>query len=148
MFLGISNKCVVDYACAYNGTGFHWKHKTKNCLSPKKKELPKFCFDWHKTLAILIQALVAVICNVSSSYYKNSLFHLYSKNVLQMSSSALQAHLDQMGKVLYDHLAFLPCKLINCCCDHCLHIRDSLWVVAMHPVFSPFESELIWSSIF
>jgi len=35
-------------------------------------------------------------------YYKNALFHWRSKNVLQMSSPALQAHLDPAGKVLDD----------------------------------------------
>ena len=34
---------------------------------------------------------------VSSSYYKNSMFHLSFKIGLQMSSPALQAHLDQAG---------------------------------------------------
>ena len=46
------------------------------------------------TSATLGQAYEADISKVSSLYYKNSLFHWRSKNVLQMSSLALQAHLD------------------------------------------------------
>jgi len=57
---------------------------------------------------------------VSSLYYKNSLFHWRSKNVLQMSSPALQAHLDPAGKVLDDPPAFLPWDRSYCYCDCCL----------------------------
>ena len=80
------------------------------------------------------KACVADISKISSLYYKNSLFHWRSKNVLQMSSPALQAHLDPAGKVLDDPPAFLSWGRSYCCCDCCLQVRDSLGVVAIHPV--------------
>ena len=46
--------------------------------------------------------------------------------MLQMSSPALQAHLDTAGKVLDDPPAFLPWDRSYCCCDCCLQVRDSL----------------------
>ena len=58
--------------------------------------------NWHKTSATLGQACVADISKVSSVYYKNSLFHWHSKNVLQMSSPALQAHLDPVSSEISD----------------------------------------------
>ena len=51
-----------------------------------------------------------------------------------MSSLALQAHLDLAGKVLDDPPAFLPWDRSYCCCDCCFQVRDSLEVVAIHPV--------------
>ena len=48
-----------------------------------------------------------------------------------MSSPMLQAHLDPAGKVLDDPPAFLPWDRFYCC----LQVRDSLGVVAIHPVF-------------
>ena len=51
-----------------------------------------------------------------------------------MSSPALQAHLDPAGKVLDDPPAFLPWDRSYCCCDCCFQVRDSLGVVAIHPV--------------
>jgi len=78
----------------------------------------------HKTSATLGQACVADISKVSSLYYKNSLFHWRSKNVLQMSSPTLQAHLDPAGKILDDPPAFLPWDRSYCCCDCCLQVRD------------------------
>jgi len=72
----------------------------KKRSSPKIEQLPNFYLDWHKTSATLGQACVADISKVSSLYYKNSLFQWRSKNVLQMSSPALQAHSDPAGKVL------------------------------------------------
>ena len=59
---------------------------------------------------------------------------LVVKNVLQMSSPALQAHLDPAGKVLDDPPAFLSWHRPYCCCDCCLQVKDSLGVVAIHPV--------------
>ena len=56
------------------------------------------------------------------------------KYVLQMSSPALQAHLDPPGKVLDDPPAFLPWDRSYCCCDCCLQVRDSLGFVAIHLV--------------
>ena len=63
---------------------------TKKRSSPKIYKLPKFDLHSHKTSATLGQACVADISKVSSLYYKNSLFHWRSKNMLQMSSPALQ----------------------------------------------------------
>jgi len=56
------------------------------------------------------------------------------KNVLQMSSPVLQAHLDPGGKVLDDPPALLLWNRSYCCCDCCRQVRDSLGVVAIHPV--------------
>jgi len=52
-----------------------------------------------------------------------------------MSSPALQAHLDPVGKVLDDPPAFFPSDRYYCCCDCCLQVRDSLGVFAIHLVF-------------
>jgi len=51
-----------------------------------------------------------------------------------MSSPALQVHLDPAGKVLDDPPAFHPWDRSYCCCDSCLQVRDSVGVVAIHPV--------------
>ena len=84
-------------------TGWH-----KKTVITKNRITSKILFIWHKPSATLGQACVADISKVSSLYYKNTLFHWRSKNVLQMSSPALQAHLDPAGKVLYDPPAFFP----------------------------------------
>jgi len=95
-------------------------------------------------LQLLGQACVADISKVSNLYYKNSLFHWRSKNVLQMSSPALQAHLDTAGKVLDDTPAFLPWDRSYCCCDCCLQVRDSLGFVAIHPGINISPRIKIW----
>jgi len=61
-----------------------------------------------------------------------------------MSSSALQAHLDPAGEVLDDPPAFLPWDRSYCCCDCCLQVRDSLGVVAIHPVLIVSPHIKIW----
>ena len=66
------------------------------------------------------------------------------QNVLQMSSPALQAHLDPAGKVLDDPPAFLPWDHSYCCCDCCLQVRDSLGVVAIYPVLKVSPEIKIW----
>jgi len=77
---------------------------------------------------------------VSSLYYKNSLFHWRSKNVLQMSFQALQAHLHLAGKVLDDPPAFLPWDRSY----FCLQVRDNMGAVAIHPVFKVTPHIKIW----
>ena len=59
---------------------------TKKTAITKNRITSKNFLDWHKTSATLGQACAADISKVSSLYYKNSLFHWRSKNVLQMSS--------------------------------------------------------------
>ena len=120
-------------------TGWHKKRS-----SPKIEKLPKFYLDWHKTSATLGQACVTDISKVSSLCYKNSLFHWRSKNVFQMSSPALEAHLDPAGKVLDDPPAFLPWDRSYCCCDCCLQVRNSLGVVGIHPVLKVSPHIKIW----
>ena len=66
------------------------------------------------------------------------------KNVLQMSSPVLQAHLDPVGSVLDDPHAFLPWDRSYCCCDCCLQVRDSLGIVAIHPVLKVSTQIKIW----
>jgi len=73
-----------------------------------------------------------------------------------MSSPALQAHLDPAGKVLDDPPAFLAWDRSYCCsggqssrdrsycCDCCVQVRDSLGVVAIHPVLKVFPHIKIW----
>ena len=61
-----------------------------------------------------------------------------------MSSQALQAHLDQAGKALDDPPAFLPWDRSYYCCDCCLQVRDSLGVVAIHPVLKVSPQIQIW----
>ena len=65
-----------------------------------------------------------------------------------MSSPVLQAHLDPAGKVLDDPPAFLHRDGSYCCCDCCPQVRDSLGVVAIHPVLkvSPTDKNLGGSS--
>ena len=57
-----------------------------------------------------------------------------------MNSPALQAHLDLAGKVLDDPPAFLPWDRCYCC----LQVRDSLGVVAIHPVLKVSPHIKIW----
>ena len=116
----------------------------KKRSSPKIEQLPNFYLDWHKTSATLGQACVADISKVSSLFYKNSLFHWRPKNVLQMSAPALQAHLDPARKLLDGPPAFLPWDRSCCCCDCCLQVRHSLWVVAIHPVLKVSPQIKIW----
>ena len=54
------------------------------------------------------------------------------------------AHLDPAGKVLDDPPAFLPWDRSDCCCDCTLQVRDSLGVVAMHPVLKVSPQIKIW----
>ena len=61
-----------------------------------------------------------------------------------MSSPALQAQLDPAGKVLNDPPAFLPRDHSYCCCDCYLQVRDSLGVVATHPVLKVSPQIEIW----
>ena len=63
-----------------------------------------------------------------------------------MTSPALQAQLDQTGKVLDDPPALLPWDRYYCCCDFCLHVRDSLGVVAIHPVLKVSPKMKIWGA--
>ena len=60
--------------------------------------------------------------------------------MLQLSSPALQAHLDPAGKVLDDPPAFLPWDRSYCC----LQVRDSLGVVAIHPVLKVSPRIKVW----
>jgi len=61
-----------------------------------------------------------------------------------MSSPALRAHLDPAGKVLDDPPAFLLWDRSCCCCDCCLQVRDSLGIVAIHPVLKVSSHMKIW----
>jgi len=61
-----------------------------------------------------------------------------------MSSLALQAHLDPVGKVLDDPPAFLPWDRSYYCCDCCLQVRDRLGVVAIHPALEVSPQIKIW----
>jgi len=116
----------------------------KKRSSPQIEWLPKFYLDRHKTSATLCQACVADISKVSSLYFKNSLFHWRSKDVLQMSSPALQTYLDVAGKVLNDPPTLLPWDHSYWCSDCCLQVRDSLGVVAIHPVLMVSPHIKIW----
>ena len=120
-------------------TGWH-----KKTIITKNRITSKILFRLTQNLATLGQACVADICKVSNWYYKNSLFHWRSKNVLQMSSQALQAHLDPAGEALDDPPTFLPWNRSYCCCDCCLQVTDSLGVVAIHPVLMMSPYIKIW----
>ena len=63
-----------------------------------------------------------------------------AQKMLQMNSPALQAHLDPADKVLDDPPAFLPWDRSYCC----LQVRDSLGVVAIHPVLKVSPRIKIW----
>ena len=140
--------CVRSWLLLLNNTAvflaFLLQGDTKNTVITKNRITSNFYLDWQKTSATLGQACVADMSKVLSLYYKNSLFHWRSKNVLQMSSTVLQAHLDPAGKVLDDPPAFLPWNRSYCCCDCCLQVRDSLGVVAIHPVLKVSPQIKIW----
>ena len=68
-------------------------------------------------------------------YILQKLFALLEVNkVLQMNSPALQIHLDEAAKVLYDRHTFLPCNRSYRSCDCRLQIREILEVIAIHSV--------------
>ena len=121
-----------------------YKVTQKNGLHQKSNNFQNVYLDWHKTSAALGQTCVADISKVSSLYYKNYLFHWRSKNVLQMVTPALQAHFDPAGKVFDDPPAFLPWDRSYYFCDCCLQVRDSLGVVAIHPVLKVSPQIKIW----
>jgi len=52
--------------------------------------------------------------------------------------------LDPAVKVLDDPPAFFPWDRSYCCCDCCLPVRDSLEVVAIHPVLKVSPHIKIW----
>ena len=110
---------ILIFAQNFSPSRCLYRVTQKERSSPKIEQLPKFYLDWHKTSATSGQACVTDISKVSSLYYKNSLFRWRSKNVLQMSSPALQAHLGPVGKVLDDPPAFLPWDRSYFCCDCC-----------------------------
>ena len=60
-------------------------------------------------------------------YYKNSLFYGAFQNVLQISSPALQAHFDPVGKVLDDPLPY-----------------SSLGIALMTAVIAAFWLGMVW----
>ena len=116
---------------------------------------------WHKKTVITKNRITSKILFrliQNFSYIRSSLCsrHLQSfksvslfaslalKNVLQMSSPALQAHLDPAGKVIDDPPAFLPGDRSYCSCDCCLQVRDSPRVVAMHHVLKVSPHIKIW----
>jgi len=117
---------------------------TQKTVITKNWITSKILFRLTQNFSTLGQACVADISKVSSLYYKNYLFHWRSKNVLQMSAPALQAHLDLARKVLDDPPAFLHWDCSYCCCDCCLQVRDSLGVVAIHPVLKGTSQIKIW----
>ena len=92
----------------------------------------------------LVTSCVADNLKISSLYYKTSLFHWRSKNVLEMSSPALQALLDPAGKIFDDPTSFLPRDRFYCCCDCCLQVRDTLGVVRIDPVLKVSPQIKIW----
>jgi len=59
-------------------------------------------------------------------------------------TSKILCRLTQNFKVLDDPPAFLPWDRSYCCCDCCLQIRDSLGVVAIHPVLKVSPHIKIW----
>ena len=84
------------------------------------------------------------LCSRHLQSFKSVLQKLFVSLALQMSSLALQAHLDPAGKVLNDPPAYLPWGRSYCCCDCCLQVRDSLGVVAIHPVLEVSTQIKIW----
>jgi len=104
----------------------------------------KLLFILTQNFSYIRSSLCSRHLQISSMYYKNSLFHWRSKDVLQMSSTAQQAHLDPAGKVLDNPPAFLPWDRSYCCCDCCLQVSDSLGVVAIHPVLKVSPQLKIW----
>ena len=119
----------------------------------------RYCRVTHKKTVITKNRITSKILyrlTQNSSYIRSSLCsrHLQKfKSVLQklcftvaqkMSSPTLQAHLDPRGKVHDDPPAFLPWDRSYCCCDCCFQVRDSLGVVAIHPVLRVSPHIKIW----
>ena len=75
---------------------------TKKTVITKNRITSKISFRLTQTFRYIRSGLCSRHLQSSSLYYKNSLFDWHSKNVLQMSSPSLQAHLDPAGKVLDD----------------------------------------------
>ena len=119
----------MRYAQWRKSTGWH-----KNTVITKNRITSKIAFRLTQNSSYIRSSLCSRHLQSFKSLLKNSLFHWRSKNVLHMSSPALQAHLDPTGKVLDDPPTFLPWDRSYCYCDCCLQVRDSLRVVAIHTV--------------
>ena len=114
---------------------------TKTTVITKNRITSKVLFRLTQNFSYIRSSLcIADISKISSLYYKNSFFPWRSKNVVQMTSPALEACLDPAGKVLDDPPAFLPWDRSYCC----LQVRDSLGVVATHPVLKVSPQIKIW----
>ena len=93
---------------------------TKNRITSKMlfRLTQNFSYIWSRLCSRHLQSFKSVLQKLFVS--------LALKNVLQLSSPALQAHLDPVGKVLDDPPAFLPRDRSYCCFDCCLQVRDSV----------------------
>ena len=107
---------------------------TKKTVITKNRITSKILFRLTQNFSYIRSSLFSRHLQSFKSVLQKVFVSLALKNVLQMSSPALQAHLDPAGKVLDDSPAFLPWDRSYCCCDCCLQVRDSLGVVAIHPV--------------
>ena len=80
----------------------------KKMVMTKNRITSKILFRFTQNFSYIRSSLCSKHLQSFKFVLQNSLFHWRSKNVLQMSSSALQVHLDPAGKVLDDLPAFLP----------------------------------------
>jgi len=124
-------------------TDSHWiQGDTKKTVITKNRITSKILFRLTQNY------IRASLCSRHLQSFKSVIQKLFvslpHKNVLQISSPALQAHLDPAGKVLDDPPAFLPWDHSYCCCDCCLQVRDNPGAVAIHPVLEVSSQIKIW----
>jgi len=117
---------------------------TKKTVITKNRITSKILFRLTQNFSYIRSSLCSGHIQSFKSVLQNLFVSLALKNVLQMSSPALQAHLYPAGKVLDDPPTFFPWDRSYCCYDCCLQVRDSLGVVAIHPVLEVSPQIKIW----
>jgi len=117
---------------------------TKKTIITKNRITSEIVFRLTQNVSYLWSRLCSRHLQSFKSVLQKLFVSLALKNVLQMSFTALQAHLDLAGEILDDPPAFLSWDRSYCCCDCCLQVRDSLRVVATHPVLKVSARIKIW----
>ena len=92
-------------------TGSKYRVTQKNTDITKNRITSKILFRLTQNFSYIRSSLCSKHLQSFKSVLQKLFVSLALKNVLQMSSAALQAHLDPAGKVLDDSPAFLPCHV-------------------------------------
>ena len=120
-------------------TGWH-----KKTVITKNRITSKILFRLTQNFSYIRSSLCSRHLRSFKSVLQKLFVSLALKNVLQLSSLALQTHLNPAGKVIDDPSAILPWDRFYCCCDCCLQVRDSLGVVSIHSVLKESPQVKIW----